>query len=575
MTTLTLTTDTNFGVQALSNIDTVNFNFNFLNPDSFIVATFLAAQFSNGDILSNVTFDSSIVTDSIVVNGGSLSAANWNFVAWSASDTITLNGSAASDSITGSSEADSIFGLGSADSLNGGDGDDTIDGGAGNDSLRGGLGLDTLLGGNDDDTFFFGDAAEVGVGEIVDGGGGTGDAINIVTSSTVAVDFSDATLLNLEALIFTGVGRAFFLDTQLGNAAGRITSVTGGAGENAVIMDGSAVDLRNVTFANWAAEDFITIFGTGGNDILRGSVKSDRFDDPDGLDQLFGNGGNDRFNLDITNNQAGTLIDGGGGVADRLVLQSANDYDLRQLSIVRVENLFLESLPAGRTVDLLASQIGGVGDFTTIEKAVAAGVVTLRLAPANAADLSTVNFINFTVSDVVEITGTAAANALSGSSVDDEINGNAGGDNIKGNAGNDVLFGGTGADTIDGGNNNDIINGGRGKDILTGGAGFDSFDYNEVQDSLPGGNRDIITDFEQGIDKIDLIGIDADISTGADEDFKLITGALGTNPGEIRVVQNVASGITIISGSIDADSTAEFQIELTGLFTLTVADFFL
>lgn len=68
----------------------------------------------------------------------------------------------------------------------------------------------------------------------------------------------------------------------------------------------------------------------------------------------------------------------------------------------------------------------------------------------------------------------------------------------RGGGGNDDLEGGSGNDTLLGGTGRDILEGGSGNDILTGGAGVDFFEFER------GDGRDRITDFQNGLDRIDL-----------------------------------------------------------------------
>ena len=104
------------------------------------------------------------------------------------------------------------------------------------------------------------------------------------------------------------------------------------------------------------------------------------------------------------------------------------------------------------------------------------------------------------------ITGGAFSDRINGGAGDDTINGGAGVDRIAGNAGDDVVDGGAGDDfvygnagddQVFGGAGNDRVDGGAGDDLLTGGEGEDVFVYD-------GRGNDVITDFEIGIDTLEL-----------------------------------------------------------------------
>ncbi len=78
-------------------------------------------------------------------------------------------------------------------------------------------------------------------------------------------------------------------------------------------------------------------------------------------------------------------------------------------------------------------------------------------------DLTAISLFSWEGDDRIEITGTSAANDITGSAVADLIDAAAG--NFTAN------------DTVDGGGGNDTIIGGRGDDSMDGGAGFDYVDY--------------------------------------------------------------------------------------------------
>ncbi|WP_373479298.1 Calx-beta domain-containing protein [Geminocystis sp.] len=137
------------------------------------------------------------------------------------------------------------------------------------------------------------------------------------------------------------------------------------------------------------------------------------------------------------------------------------------------------------------------------------------------------------------ISGTSGNDTLSGISTDDTIQGLNGNDSLLGQQGNDLLEGGSGNDTLIGGAGNDILQGGLGNDSLTGGAGNDLFALEYFISSSLTKDTDIVTDFVQNQDKIDLttIGI-SDFATlqillGEDEfGTAQITTRLGLSDGD-------------------------------------------
>lgn len=83
----------------------------------------------------------------------------------------------------------------------------------------------------------------------------------------------------------------------------------------------------------------------------------------------------------------------------------------------------------------------------------------------------------------------------------------------------------------------------------------------------------MITDFAHLGDKIDLMSVDADGAIAGDQAFTWVGAAALTGPGEVGYYH--AGGNTVIRASTDADAAAELEIQLTGIKTLTTADFYL
>ena len=132
------------------------------------------------------------------------------------------------------------------------------------------------------------------------------------------------------------------------------------------------------------------------------------------------------------------------------------------------------------------------------------------------------------------------------------------------------------ANTITGNSGNNIIRGAGGRDVLTGAGGNDTFKYNAITDSgLTAGTRDVISDFVQSADRIDLSVIDANGGLAGDA-FTFIAAKDAAFTGVAGELRHITSGAdTIVEGDTNGDMFADFQILLTGSFTLTAVDFVL
>lgn len=106
----------------------------------------------------------------------------------------------------------------------------------------------------------------------------------------------------------------------------------------------------------------------------------------------------------------------------------------------------------------------------------------------------------------------------------------------------------TANDTLKGNKGSDTLNGGSGEDLLIGGSGEDSFNFTSLEDSTIN-VTDLIKDFEQGSDIIDLSQIEENLSFG---DFEII----------------VENGFTTIK-----DENSDFAVNLQGTFSLGESDF--
>ena len=444
-------------------------------------------------------------------------------IAQTASDSADgLTGTATADTLEGLGGNDVLSGFGGDDMLDGGAGDDALTGGSGDDYLRGGAGADTMVGGLGNDTYVVTDA-----GDTADETGGDGvDLVMSLRSFTLGA--------GLENLTLTASG---------GNIDG-----TGNALDNVIL--GNAFD--NILTGLDGAD---TLSGNGRNDTLYGGNGNDILDGGQHDDQLFGGANHDL----LTGGTGNDLLDGGTG-ADDMSGGAGNDTYI-------VDN--------GLDTGFEAANDG----IDTVESAVHWALEA--------------NFENLTLTGTANLYGTGNAlrntilgndgnNVISAGAELDTVSGGAGDDRLYGEAGNDVLngdsgldqlFGGEGADTLNGGADDDILAGGAGADKLIGGAGADRFTFSQADITTPVG-RDEILDlvFADG-DVIDLSGIDANITLGADGDQAFVWAAKFTKVAG-QAVLAYAGGITTLSLDVNGDGVADFKIAITGDHTGTTGNLY-
>lgn len=143
-----------------------------------------------------------------------------------------------------------------------------------------------------------------------------------------------------------------------------------------------------------------------------------------------------------------------------------------------------------------------------------------------------------------------------------------------GNELRNLLIGGTGANELSGAGGNDMLRGCLGRDTLTGGAGNDKFDFNATAESKRGSARDTITDFTAGDDRIDLAGIDASSRSSGNQAFRFIgTQGFHGRAGELHIVDSGTD--VIVSGDVDGDRRADFEIKVSDVASLAGTDFVL
>jgi hypothetical protein len=429
------------------------------------------------------------------------------------------------------------------------------------------------------------------------GGDGVTGRIDVATGGTLSPGASAGALETGTIVLFGGAN----LDIELGGT-------TAGAQYDQLRVTG-LVELTGANL-NVSPLAFVPTTGTAFTII-----------DNDGSDGVFGQFAQ---GTQFTTNGHSYAVNYAGGDGNDVVLTALNDAPIigsngggATANVVVAENTRAVTTVHATDVDSasLAYSIVGGADMARFTINAATGVLSFIRAPdfeaptdadhnnsyvvqVRASDGSL--FDNQTITVNVRnlaplILGSNAANALIGTIEEDTIRGLGGNDRLRGLGGNDVidgggghdfldggagldrLFGNTGNDRLIGGLDNDILTGRTGRDIMTGGAGADDFDFNVVWETgKTAPTRDIIADFVHGADDIDLSTIDANGSAAGNGAFRFLVreGAAFTGVrGQLRFDQQVNK--TIVEGDVNGDGNADFQIQLTGLKTLTAGDFVL
>ena len=173
----------------------------------------------------------------------------------------------------------------------------------------------------------------------------------------------------------------------------------------------------------------------------------------------------------------------------------------------------------------------------------------------------------------LRVTGTAAVDDLRGAAGDDVLDGGGGSDRLTGGAGADVLWGRMGNDMLYGGAGRDVLVGGRGVDTLSGGADADRFVF-FAETTVSARAIDRITDFERGVDLIDLRFIDAATQHAGNQAFHLVAQAPAPGqPGAVWLVSD-ATG-TAVWYDVNGDGRADGGVFCAGTAMLSGSDFLL
>jgi len=445
------------------------------------------------------------------------------------------------ENVSGSAFNDTLTGDTSANVLVGGDGNDVINAGAGDDFLVGGAGDDDIIGGDGIDTLSYATAT-------------AGIYIDLHTSGFSRQDGGDGLDL-LYGDIENLIGSAFD-DALAGNDAANV--LDGGAGDDEI----------------WASGADDRLIGGAGNDFLSGSgygVTTFVFAANSGHDLVAG------FTPKATlpSYLAHDVIEIDPGVlpnfAALMAAATEDEYGHTTIRLSDTSSIVLWSVSKASLSadDFLFVSPGWEGNDTLYS---ASGNDTLNGGSGN----DTASYAVAAAGVTVSLAMSGPQNTI-GAGTDTLVSI----ENLTGSGFADTLFGDTWNNTLIGGSGNDRLTGQDGRDTLTGGAGNDLFVLNAIGESTANPVMcDVITDFVQGADRIDLSTIDANWFKGGNQSFRFVgTEEFSLRAGELRYETvdqaGTANDRTIIYGDIEGNGTSDFQIELIGLYMLSSHDFIL
>jgi Ca2+-binding RTX toxin-like protein len=546
----------------------------------------------------NDTFDASSQTAGVKID---LRPGSFSSIA--GTNNVAIAYGAAIEIAIGSNYADTLVANDAGNTLRGMAGNDTLTGGAGSDRLSGGTGADTLTGKGGADIFAF------TAGESVVASGGR----DRITDFTHGVDLIDLAGIDansstpgivdafrfLVSSAFDGFSAAL---TYFYDAARSVTVVHGDV--NGDFSADFAIDLTgNITLTR---DDFTsqslaplvplnlsgtsgadtlnggelndTLSGLDGSDTLRGFGGGDVLDGGAGADSMIGGTGSDIYVVDNVNDQvienSGSAYTAPSGFMIKGAADLDGDNELDVLLVNTATNatqLQLIKNGIGQTPVALPSWAGwpaqgladldGDGDKDVLYQSgstlyavylngtsqTGQGYVTGKTPDAVAA-LSGANEGTDTVQASVSYTlaGGVENLTLTGSANIDGT-GNAADNTLVGNSGNNVLTGKAGAD------------------ILTGAGGADTFAFGTGDSPAASGQRDLIMDFVQGVDRIDISGMGS---------FRFLgTAAFDGQSMALRATFDSSRGVTVLAGDTNGDGSADVAIDIMGNVALSQGDF--
>ena len=329
-----------------------------------------------------------------------------------------------------------------------------------------------------------------------------------------------------------------FLSSMIGGViGGYISSLFGGAPlpppPPLTITEAKEDGSGNITFITGESSGYGLKATKGNDDDLIGNRGNDNLIGNNGNDKLYGKGGNDTLignaGLDILmGNEGDDYIRGGNGDdtilggegSDEIYGDELDNYGNGDDTINGNEGD--DQIFGGQGNDTIGGDSGrdyisGGSGNDTIEGGDGNDIIYGDEGEDDInGGLGNDKILGGADNDTIY--GGLGDDSISGGDGDDFISGDSGKDTIWGNKGVDYLFGDLGDDILIGGEDDDTLIGGFGDDELLGGTGNNTLTGNEGKDRFvitqnTIASTDIITDFQQGEDRVQIISDDVFVSS--------------------------------------------------------------
>ncbi|WP_231376276.1 calcium-binding protein [Magnetospirillum fulvum] len=421
-------------------------------------------------------------------------------------------------------------------------------------------GIEVIQAGTNTATTFTVDQADLASG-VVSLIGTTG--IDTLVTAGTSLDLRATTLSGIEVLKAGSTSATTFTVNTADLAVGG--SVIGSNGIDTLVTSDDVLSLSGTTLSsienvnansiNYAVRSDLTDGGSSGAVIVGGTAGNNTLTvSGSGSAVLFGGAGDDRYM--IANNRFGSVvIADAAGSADSLDIGYVSlSYDSISRSSDNTDLVL--SFGSGKSITI-ADQYAGKGVETLMDLYQDYTIQTGLTGEAGANNL--IVGLNGET-NTIDLSSGTGNNLLYGGNGDDSITGGSGNDHLAGGVGNNVLEGGNGNDILDGGVGTNTLWGGAGTDTLTGGSGVTVFRYDTKSE---GG--DIITDFQSGTDKIQVLNANfGEFGEGSLDASHLVIGAGAVASGSAaQFLFDTNSGVL----SFDADGTGEGTATTIATFT--------